>query len=242
MGMFEALCSESGLPLGGDAALFLGARSTDKTWAPISLPLIGCYDRNGSIDLPDTLDENGSILHQFLRDSDEAVAGQSLSEALCRLSSGGRAVDGLEVSYALLDRGIYFGIYRTVARGGRPEWSSAGDGALDSLHFDTLLGAAFANPETARSIYQPLTPERQAWMRPILKNLVRLRVWNCRLAPLDRDLDETHQISGYSGQTSGNGAAQPFVEAARRKYAEFPLLLKAVDQAAGYWSSLEQQT
>ena len=253
MGLFEVLCSESRLVLGGSTRLVVVAEVGPERYAPIALPLVGTYDRAGLVDFPPRLDDNSRMVERFLRKLalDAASRGAALGDLLRKLRAPRRlgapvqlsfewaAGSPLKASYTLVDAGIYAAAARTVAQGGRPEWSEFGEGELERLDFDALFAAALPRGDISRAIYEPLSAPRRDALREQLALLARFRAWGASFAPLDPGV--MGRCTGYSEEDHPGAAAEPYVVAAAEKYADAPLLLEAVRQNERYWREFDEQ-
>lgn len=244
MGFFEVFCDESKLVLAGETRLILVAMVKERQWQPVAIPLSGCYDRYGRIDIADKLDENEELVLQFLARC-ETQTGTTPSETKLydlleeRLTEDSLFWKGNEIAYALIDNGIFDGVCQTVAAGGKPEWEPYRNGVLESNNFNQLFESAFALPEIARAIYEPLAG-RETWMRKELIDLSRFRAWGGQLNRIDIYDEGGGQFTGYSEQINNDGGAEPYCNAARKKYADFPLILAAVEKNANKWKLLDE--
>jgi hypothetical protein len=209
------------------------------------LPLVGDYDRYGLIDLPPRLDDNERMVEQFLRkmlrDAAPATAGlDALLRELRWPTPRLAAHSQLEASYVLVDDGIYTAVAKTVAQGERAEWSKYAAGELERLDFDALFAAALPLTSISRAIYEPLLPVQRDALRQELLLLARFRAWGARLAPGGAP-DEIGQCAGYAEKLHPGAAAEPYVLAARERYAGLPFLLEAVLANEDYWREFGEE-
>lgn len=253
MGPFEVLCSESRLVLGGATRLIVVAELGPGRYAPIALPLLGPYNRAGLIDLPPRLDDNARMIERFLRKLplDVDARRADLAELLRRLRAPRRLSapmqlsfewgtgSGPKASFTLVDDGIYTAVARTVAQGGQANGSGCAEGELERLDLDAAFAAALPLDDASRAIYEPMSAQRREALREQVALLARFRAWGATFMPLDPG--EMGRCAGYSEEDHPGAAAEPYVVAARKKYADYPLLLEAVRGNERYWREFDEQ-
>lgn len=245
MGFYDVCCAESGLVLSGNARLMLiaaaNAESRDR-YEVIGLPMIGCYDRLGLIDLPDELDAAAKAVEKVCMTLEVASSGDDFHAVLDTMNQMPQKTvwNGRRIAWALVDDGIYRAIVRTVAAGERPEWAALKTGVLEKADLPTLLSAAFALPEVSRELYGDLLNNPPPWMRTALEDAARFRAWGTALKPVD--IFSSGQYTGYSRAEHDDSAAEPFVVAARKKYKAFPQVLEAVAANEARWRGLDGET
>lgn len=237
MGVFDVFCAESGIALNGDTRLVMLAESGNGRFEPIALPIKGCYNRYGSIDADDdSLDENGRAVFEFCKKLkyDTPPFGKEFEEHLSVLNMGPSEDswaewNGHRVSFALLHGGIYDAIVQTVMSGGKPNWTPYSKASLKNKLLQSLFDEAFRNAAISRAIY----PKFPAKLQAELIELLRFRAWGTTLTPLD--ITKCDQFTGFSRRQNVEGAPEDYLNAARKKYEPFPLLLDALKQDEQRW-------
>jgi len=234
MGVFDVCCAESGLVLGGDARLILLAEESPGRFEPIALPISGAYDRLGGIDLPEPYDTNVGHIAAFCArlEFDELPRDASFEERLPEMAhavSEGRwgRIWGRKVAYALVDGRIYGAIAENA------------EDTLEKTLFEELFERAFPMRDLSMEVYGSLGAGEKRALRADLAEFVRYREWGTALKPVD--LEESGQFTGYSAKEHPGSAAEPFVKAARKKYARHPHVLEAVEANAEYWKEIEDR-
>ena len=237
MGVFDVFCAESGIALHGDTRLVMLAESGNECFEPIALPIKGCYNRYGSIDASDdSLDKNGRAIFEFCKKLkyDTPPFGKEFEEHLSVLNMGPSEDswarwNGQRISFALLHDGIYEAIAQTVMNGGKPEWTPYSKASLQRKTFQSLFDDAFHNSAISRTIY----PELPTKLQGELIEFVCYRAWGTPLTPLD--VTKGDQFTGFSKGENIDSAPEDYLNAARKKYESFPLLLEALNQDERRW-------
>lgn len=107
MGVFDVHCAYSGIALVGKTQLLLLAKDEDG-WTNISAPLRSTYDRYGRIDIPSIDDPSNRSTFDALTAWAREHFGVTGSDDIFEPMTDGQAQwRGREISYALVDAGIY---------------------------------------------------------------------------------------------------------------------------------------
>ncbi len=305
MGLFDSLCCESGLIIANTSRgekeiklqrLIVIREVAEGGWAPIALPIAGTNDRGGTMDMPSKLDANMKAVSAFGSTLTYANARtkevkKDLAKGLERTlneirgDGGGATLGAQQISFSLIDGGIYEAIVAQVRTSSATAWTrfaqvslgapelslprrpktklkrikvppaikkladalieDPSDEATRRVFVDAVLEhdeprgrllaalprvgklswdalAALAFP-AGTSIYQG--SDTQA-LRPALVDLVRFLAWGTVLAPAHGEGQVTH----YTQENrDDDGAAEPYVVRARKKYAGMPELLSVCD-------------
>ncbi len=210
------------------------------TWQPCAIPIQGTYNRVGGIDEP-SFDLAASILLNTVealgaaprkpQDSDahaflEALRQSSLSKVPVVWDNLG-ANEGSELSYTLVDAGVYRAIAETAAN----ENGTCG-AELTRATWPELIERAFPSAVLENYSYAAMTLRAQDregdphWRRALI-DLIRFRTWKTGLRPVG-ELDSGQYVIGEP-ETLAHATK------AREKYAEHPRILSAVAANATRW-------
>src|SRR5687767_14528472 len=125
MGVFDCICSESGLVIDNDQRLIVIHEVAPAQWAPIALPIKGQYDSYGTMEIPDKLDaiaKSAVEIGRLLKYNDGHVkpAKVGLKSTLdeIRGDGSGAKLGGKAVSFSLVDEAIYGAVVTTVEENG----------------------------------------------------------------------------------------------------------------------------
>jgi hypothetical protein len=194
-------------------------------WVPIALPIVGTYNRVGSIDLPERLDANASAIEKFCAKLDwDHPPGKDLESSLSELgrcmneSVWGRSKER-RVSYALFDARVY----RALAKIGAKKTKLT---AKSPDLFEQTLPIA----DVRDAIYGKLPAPALAKLRAAALDVARVVAFPTKVSPVDVTA---------AGQLCGSRDAAPFITEAKKKWAKFPEVMKAITACEKDWRDLD---
>src|SRR5262245_34229806 len=224
MGFFDVLCSASGIPLRGMTRLVLVAATAPKNdeWVAIALPIADTYNRLGYIDLPNKLDAHAKAIERLCRDLawDRDIGKPTLETSLSELgrcmneSVWGRS-NGRRVSYALFDERVYLALARLGAKRTKLTAKSPG-----------LFEAVIPIGDIRERIYGGLPKPTRGRLRERALELARVLAFPTKLAPVD--ITAGGQLTGYSKKQNPYGAAEPYFQKAKKKWAKHREVMAAI--------------
>jgi hypothetical protein len=238
MGFFDVLCAESGLPLADGAVCLPLAQLPDGSWAPLALPLRSIYNRLGSIDEPaHSLTAAGlaRLRDQMTYPYDPSDGLEGMLQEMNRGVSEEDWVtwDGVNISFVLLDEGIYDAVIETLLHAGSPAHAPIDFAALAARPADELWSDTFIHAELTAKVYVGLdADDRQSLHEELLDLAVFLR-WGTPLQPID--VETGGQYYCYESEQYPDDATRPLIDAARVRYAALPQMLEAVEANARRW-------
>jgi len=236
VGNVDLLCAESRVPLSGDVRLLLIAEPASVTgqmgdFVPMSLPIAGRYDGEGGVVLPEPLPAHLLALQGAFRTMpfDAKPKSRKLPDLLVSLRQGASEdlwarSNGRRISYVLLDAKVFDAMARSVERGGRPDWDASKRWYGQTT--TALLSKAFPIPDLRTNLFGKLDAEQLEKLRFDIVAIMKLRLFGFRPRPID--------VTGVDLFDGTDGGA-PLFEAAKRRYAELPLLAAAVEAAETRW-------
>ncbi len=236
MGLFDKHCAESGIPLRGNTVLLPVARSGD-AWIPAALPVFGTNNRYGSLDEL-ALDEATRRLFEVATFSGDKPRGRwsrlfrkpkpdDVSENISRLVDAPAVWNGTELSYTLIDAGVFDAAARTAAT--KVPRLSPGMGGL----VDRAFPLAFS-----REMYRNLSYES----RKDLIELICFLAYGPVLKPI-HELETGQYLDIELGRDRPDDPETPlkWLLEAWIRYADVLLMRQAVLEAAVEWGVPEHE-